>query len=67
MNLKRMKRKARGDGLIVLLIAVFTLFAMIALGVHASNRPCEEVGETFGSSPVSSWQRAPMCKNNRLD
>src|SRR5687768_3056431 len=37
MNLQDLKRKTRGDGWIVLLIAVFTLFAMIALGAHASN------------------------------
>ena len=55
-----MKLKARGDGWIVLLIAVFTLCAMIGMGAHAQNRPCEDVADHFGHSYV-------MCKGQRLD
>ena len=55
-----MKLNTRGDGWLVLLIALFTLVALIGMGAYAENRPCEEVGESYGST-------APMCKNNRLD
>jgi len=57
MNLRRM---TRGDGWIVLLIAIFTLCTMLGLGAQASNRLCEEVGHGYG------WT-VPMCKSNRLD
>ena len=42
------KRIARGDGWIVLLIAVFTLCAVIGLGAWAKSRPCEGMIERTG-------------------
>jgi hypothetical protein len=55
-----MKLNTRGDGWIVLLIAVATLCVMFGMGAHAQNRPCESVADHFGHSYV-------MCKGQRLD
>lgn len=40
-----MNLNTRGDGWLVLLIAVVTLCIIIGMGAWAESRPCEEVGE----------------------
>ena len=55
-----MRLNSRGDGWIVLLIAVVTLCLMIGMGVRAQNRPCEDVADHFGTSHA-------MCKGQSFD